>query len=183
MNNYIDYDIIIPENIKKIKRHRYFDKLNKINKLLYTNTIECMQTSMIYCKYKEVLILIDYFNTKKLINYGSYNNVDITKEMNSVLQDMHNVNFIAIHNHPTDNNFSLQDIKTFLSKRNINLMIVVTNTCKYQAALYKTKTLNRNELLRLKFELNKVDRNSFNIYNIINTLYKCGIQYKEFKNY
>lgn len=133
------------KDILKIRRHRYFNEIYDINKTIISIIFKYTQKQMLYAnkiaKSTELLLLLCIETGKYKINTDFKNNkVSITNKMAYELADKNNKkHYIAFHNHPNNSSFSLDDIDMMLKYENITMIILTTNDCKYNAALYKTK--------------------------------------------
>lgn len=174
-------------NIFKIKNHKYFSNKN-INIKIKLKIIKLLLVSMLHDS-KEVLMLInrDTFNDA-ITSDTSESRVGFTEEMNYTLKTS-NSTFILMHNHPSNSNFTIQDLVVFLDKDRITELFVVTNNCMYIAAIKKNYNIYDIHIKKrlIIFVLNYTRANKLTMHSnaigIIEKLVKENLIYIEFKNY
>lgn len=97
---------------------------------------------------------------------------------------------IAIHNHPINYSFSLQDIKTFNNIKSFDTLIVLTDNYKYYLTLGTGKRINEKELIKAYNAIDKYVKKKYNELNgvehrdIVNQIFfnKKGWLYEKEKN-
>ena len=130
-------------NIIQLKRYEFFDKSTNNYKWLnrvIRRKIQILLINAYLNNSNEVLMLIDNNFTHILSSDLSYTHVKLSDEMIQSLKQ--GGEFIAIHNHPSLGNFSLNDIITFIDIINIQYLFVVTNDCKHIAAIRKVDNIS-----------------------------------------
>lgn len=178
------------ENVRKIQKHRYFSDDNKFNTQLYNKTIILLSEA-----YKnnsaETLLLMDNntFNYR-CTSQGNSDTVMFDDKMLEALLDINNVStFTAIHNHPNDGGFSLGDLKQLLIYKKINTLVLITNSCKHSAFLYKTYKLNNNIQGKIITKILNfmIDKDIVNIHHsalrLIQYMQRLGLIYLYYINY
>ena len=139
--------IITIDNIKKIKRHRYFrvesisegdrEYNKKWNNESYKNLLRLMVVSM-QNNCTETLILMRNEDFKfEITTDHSFTNVDFSYNMKRILILDNSYTYTAFHNHPNDSVFSVKDLITFLTTEKLDAMFVCTNSCKYIGLVLK----------------------------------------------
>lgn len=174
-------------DIFKIKNHTYFD--NK-----YINIrIKLKIIKLLIIAYRhnstEVLMIVDKTNFSDMTtSKNDVGSVNLSPKMINILANS-NHNFIALHNHPSNSNFSIQDIWTFINKGSITELFVITNSCKYIAAIKKNYDVldNRIKDNLIEFIIKYISKNKLkmksNALDLIQELVNKNFIYIEFKNY
>lgn len=122
---------ITPNSIKRIKYHRYLTGNSKYAKD-YNSLIQKCIKALLYYSAKdysngEVVFIINN-NTFKVFkeSQSNPNNVNISMYEDMLLKSSDT--FTIIHNHNTENGFSVTDLNTFLSVSSLTVSIVVENS-------------------------------------------------------
>lgn len=135
------------------------------------HSIESCEALESYCKYlliisrnynssNECWILLDSFNLNKYrVIKGSESNVSLDVDLDyfvAINADEYKNKFIFIHNHPSNNSFSVKDINSFINNFGLYMIIVLQNngvsnilikTINYEIAPVVDKSLRPNVLL------------------------------------
>lgn len=127
-------------NILKIQKHKYFDD-NYVNNQLKLKTQLLMVNAFLH-KGNETLLLMNNKTFKYTIySENDQNSVSFNSKMLSLLMDKTNL-YTAIHNHPNESSFSIDDLIQLLRHEQLILLILCTNSCKYCAGLLKSNTVD-----------------------------------------
>lgn len=182
--------MISVENARKVQEHRYFISNSELNKTIYDKTI-----TLLGFAYKnnsnEALLLFDdetfeyEYTTQNLVDTVCFNNNMIFK-----LTDVSNSKtYTAIHNHPTDASFSIGDLNQLMIYKKMSTLVLITNSCKYSAILYKTtrltniiqyKIISKVLEVLLKYKIVSYHRDAT---KLIRKLQQYGLEYMYFQNY
>lgn len=149
-------DVIKKENIRNIPFVNFTND-TKVDKQIHKK-VKTLLYNAIKNKYTETLLLMDYNNFKYLLTTdNNYNSVAFSDKMKAKIsnQVLDNKIYIAIHNHPIDSGFSLDDLEQLLKYRKVFIVILVTNSCRYQAAMIKNMNLSDIEYINM---LNRLDQ-------------------------
>lgn len=133
------------DNILKIKKHRYFnefvDNYAYLNKILHYNVLKLMLHAMLNRSMETLLIMDTNFNSRVFTSKDP-NNVSIPDSIINTMNNNDEVRYIMLHNHPNNSNFSIQDLKTFISRHQIVYLMVITNDCKHISILGMNNDVN-----------------------------------------
>lgn len=168
--------------IKRIKKHIYFNNTvnnYKMVNVVFHNTIVDLMKTALSLGDKEVLILLqnNNFATRKTTSY-MHDIVYLTTEMEDALLSDNGTTFTAFHNHPDNGNISTDDINMLLKYEMLQIIVVVTNNCKYISLMIKTRKLcNEDKENVRKLNVDYCDKES------IRKLEANGIYYMSRKNY
>lgn len=183
---------ITDENIGKLKDQDFFilnsDDDRKRN-THYNKLIRRLMQLAQKVNGMETLILYDNMRFKcvapAVTNY-SYNEVALTLEMEKIMY-MSNNTFTVFHNHPLGGDFSILDLRAFLARKNLQVMVMCTNSCMYSHMLIKTKNHENlfssiNRILSYLIKL-RILTGHESAMTIIKRLEILGIGYERFQNY
>ena len=115
--------------IKKVQRISYKGLTEEQSDILYRLARSVLQTAQIENDSNEVAITIDLDNltgTQGLVK-GNEHEVNVSSDVDSHHLLLFGKNVAIIHNHPSTQTLSLQDIYLFLSTVTVRLIVVVSN--------------------------------------------------------
>ena len=177
-------------NILKIKRHQYFDSSIKNHKTI-NNMLRRKVMITMFSAYKigsefEVLTIVDNHSFKH--KTFTDKRTDMVSIPDSIKDYLENGSYTAIHNHPSNGNFSIEDLTTFIQWVNIHYLFVCTNDCKYIAVLGKSVTINgklQNQMLYVinEYKIKKHVDDHYSALELIEFFCTKGLLYQVRKNY
>jgi hypothetical protein len=91
-----------------------------------------------------LLMRLSDFKYETVTNYRE-DMVSFSDNMEHNLNNNSNV-YVAIHNHPNDSTFSVDDLQVLVEYNNLRAIFLCTNTCKYNAMILKNYTLSQKEI-------------------------------------
>lgn len=178
-------------NIFKIKRHRYFNESVrdnvKLNKLIHHNIIKLMLYAMMNSSFETLLIIDESFKCK-VYTSNDINSVDIPETLLTKMNNGDDCKYIMMHNHPDNGNFSIKDLNTFVSRYQIEYLMIVTNDCKHIGILgmhsYVDDKLRKRMLYTVEkyCRKNKLDEHA-SATKLIEFFQSKGLLYAVYKNY
>ena len=144
--------------IQKVPYIRYKDLTEKQNNIMRQLARDVLSLAKEYNDSNEVAITCDIGSEEPLeeygISYGTEHGVQITSDTlsNHILVSADSVSVVVLHNHPSTQTFSLEDIRFFLVYSTVSIISVVTNqgTVHY---LYKDENYNFHKAFALFKEI------------------------------
>ncbi len=159
------YNDWLKENKLTRDYNREYVSLNK-NKILFYNKTNILEsTNGVYKAYEEnnnENLLVINKNGEKLGEINTINSsssVGYSEEQKALMKG-HNRDLIAIHNHPQNHTFSLQDIKETFNSKALSGIIVTTDDYNYYF-FPKMSDMNMNEI-QLKYFMNWLEKEMAN---------------------
>ena len=187
----MDKNKIKIENILKIKKHKYFNdsisNCKQLNKIFYSNIVKLMTHAMLN-KSLETLLIIDENFKSRVYTSNDENNVNIPSDIIEVMNNNTNNKYIMMHNHPSNSNFSIKDLSTFISRYQIAYLVVVTNDCQHISVLGMHDDVDisiRTKMLRvIEQYCNKYNKGEHSsAEQLIQYFQTKGLLYAVYKNY
>lgn len=152
--------------IKKVRYIEYKDLTNAQNVIMQRLAKEVLFLSQTYNDSNEVAITCDLALSNPLENYGiclgDEHSVDVCSDTqsNHLIVSAKMCTVVILHNHPSLQTFSLDDIRFFVANRGISILVVVSNQGKVHY-LYKDKKYSERETIQLFNEcIEGLDRSS-----------------------
>lgn len=180
------------DNVLKIKRHKYFNESilysAKINEILQSK-IKILMLNAKMNNSTETLMLIENSTMKHMLSCDNdYNNVNFSEKMLTEINRNYASTFTAIHNHPNNSNFSIQDLITFIDIVTLKYIIVCTNDCKNIGILGKARVIDGDIQARMAIYIKRyISKKGLNDHSsavdLINYFTTKGLLYAVYKNY
>jgi hypothetical protein len=136
----------------------------------------------------EVLMIIDNITfNHRICTSNDIRHVDIPDYMIDILNSNINTTFTMIHNHPSNNGFSISDLRTFIQKDKISYLFICTNDCSTIAAIGKNNIdlITKNRMIHIINEYmieNKCNKHS-SALKLIQYFVQKELIYIVYKNY
>lgn len=140
--------------IKKVRYIEYKDLTDAQNAIMQRLAKEVLFLSQTYNDSNEVAITCDLALSDPLESYGiclgDEHSVDVCSDTqsNHLIVSAKMCTVVILHNHPSLQTFSLDDIRFFVANRGISIMVVVSNQGKIHY-LYKDKKYSERETIQL----------------------------------
>ncbi|MDE5939582.1 MAG: hypothetical protein K2H37_10925 [Lachnospiraceae bacterium] len=140
--------------IKKVRYIEYKGLTDAQNAIMQQLVKEVLFLSQIYNDSNEVAITCDLALSDPLENYGiclgDEHSVDVCSDTqsNHLIVSAKRCTVVILHNHPSLQTFSLDDIRFFVANRGISILVVVSNQGKIHY-LYKDEKYSERETIQL----------------------------------
>lgn len=140
--------------IKKVQYIEYKGLTDAQNAIMQRLAKEVLFLSQAYNDSNEVAITCDLALSDPLENYGvclgDEHSVDVCSDTqsNHLIVSAKMCTVVILHNHPSLQTFSLDDIRFFVANRGISILVVVSNQGKVHY-LYKDKKYSESETIQL----------------------------------
>jgi hypothetical protein len=140
--------------IKKVKYIKYKDLTDEQNAIMQRLAKEVLFLSQTCNNSNEVAITCDLGSLNPLECYGiclgDEHSVDVCSDTqsNHLIVSAKICTVVILHNHPSLQTFSLDDIRFFVANRGISILVVVSNQGKIHY-LYKDKKYSEKETIQL----------------------------------
>lgn len=140
--------------IKKVRYIEYKGLTDAQNVIMQRLAKEVLFISQTYNDSNEVAITCDLAVSDPLENYGiclgDEHSVDVCSDTqsNHLIVSAKICTVVILHNHPSLQTFSLDDIRFFVANRGISILVVVSNQGKIHY-LYKDKNYSEMETIQL----------------------------------
>lgn len=162
-------------NILKLPCDNYFG--NNLDKQIQLKMKIVLINALLH-KSTESLLLINCNTYRYLITTNNNpDEVSFSTKMLEKLRDTQDNNlYIAIHNHPYDNTFSLDDLTQLMRYRKLKAVMLITNTCRYSAGLLKENlTINERKQIIDDIEQYKKEYNVDGHASALDIIQKFGV--------
>lgn len=163
---YGDKIVITDIAIQKVRYIEYKDLTEAQNAIMQRLAKEVLFLSQKYNNSNEVAITCDLALSDPLENYGiclgDEHSVDVCSDTqsNHLIVSAKMCTVVILHNHPSLQTFSLDDIRFFVANRGISILVVVSNQGKVHY-MYKDKKYSERETIQLFNEcVEGLDRSS-----------------------
>lgn len=140
--------------IKKVRYIEYKDLTDAQNVIMQRLAKEVLFLSQTYNDSNEVAITCDLALSDPLENYGiclgDEHSVDVCSDTqsNHLIVSAKMCTVVILHNHPSLQTFSLDDIRFFVANRGISILVVVSNQGKVHY-LYRDKKYSEKDTIQL----------------------------------
>lgn len=180
---------VAERNILRIKRHKYLDSDITWNDNMFRYIVMTMTMAQ-HAGGCECLVMVS--NTSYAYEATTQmdpKHVSMTYQMQIALSSTEfNDTYTIIHNHPTDDTFSFEDIQSFIDQPRLTRALVCTNSCKYIGLMYKVSLARgfKAKLLRVlitAFKSVSKHGRTIDTHLILNILHRFGVLYREYANY
>jgi hypothetical protein len=141
-------------DILKIRRHKFFEDImfcDEINKRFQSK----IKILMLHAKINggaEVMMLINNNSMEHMMaSEHDRSGVSLTNKMIDRLENSNGATFTIIHNHPSNQSFSIADVRLLFNRSSIKYMFICGNNCKFVEVLGKSDMIDsqlQSQILR-----------------------------------